>query len=78
MKINRHMTFLLKMPHQIPFGDVVIVSNCTVSNRKVTDNLLSEKDLEGNDCGIFGVLPYILESNPHPNLIRTSFCRFLK
>ena len=23
-------------------------------------------------------LPYILESNPHPNLIRTSFCRFLK
>ena len=23
------------------------------------------------------VLPYILESNPHPNLIRTSFCRFL-
>jgi len=24
------------------------------------------------------VLPYILESNPHPNLIRTSFCRLLK
>jgi len=24
------------------------------------------------------ILPYILESNPHPNLIRTSFCRFLK
>ena len=24
------------------------------------------------------VLPYILKSNPHPNLIRTSFCRFLK
>ena len=23
-------------------------------------------------------LPYILESNPHPNLIRTSFCRYLK
>jgi len=23
-------------------------------------------------------LPYILESNPHPNLIRTIFCRFLK
>ena len=23
-------------------------------------------------------LPYILECNPHPNLIRTSFCRFLK
>jgi succinate dehydrogenase/fumarate reductase cytochrome b subunit len=23
-------------------------------------------------------LPYILESNLHPNLIRTSFCRFLK
>ena len=23
-------------------------------------------------------VPYILESNPHPNLIRTSFCRFLK
>jgi len=23
-------------------------------------------------------LPYVLESNPHPNLIRTSFCRFLK
>jgi hypothetical protein len=23
-------------------------------------------------------MPYILESNPHPNLIRTSFCRFLK
>jgi len=22
-------------------------------------------------------LPYILESNPHPNLIRTSFCRYL-
>ena len=24
------------------------------------------------------ILPYILESNPRPNLIRTSFCRFLK
>jgi len=24
------------------------------------------------------VIPYILESNPRPNLIRTSFCRFLK
>ena len=23
-------------------------------------------------------IPYILESNPHPNLIRTSLCRFLK
>jgi len=23
-------------------------------------------------------IPYILESNPHPNRIRTSFCRFLK
>ena len=23
-------------------------------------------------------IPYILESNPHPNLFRTSFCRFLK
>ena len=23
-------------------------------------------------------LPHIIESNPHPNLIRTSFCRFLK
>jgi len=22
--------------------------------------------------------PHILESNPHPNLIRTSFCRFIK
>ena len=39
-------------------------------------------------CVVFGVLqlasssrqnlPYILESNPHLNLIRTSFCRFLK
>jgi len=23
-------------------------------------------------------IPYILESNPHPNLIRTNFCRFFK
>ena len=23
-------------------------------------------------------IPYILESNPHPNLIRTSFCQFFK
>jgi len=23
-------------------------------------------------------IPYILEPNPHPNLIRTSFCRILK
>jgi len=23
-------------------------------------------------------IPYILESTPYPNLIRTSFCRFLK
>jgi len=23
-------------------------------------------------------IPYILESDPHPNLIGTSFCRFLK
>jgi len=22
-------------------------------------------------------IPYILESNPHQNLIRTTFCRFL-
>jgi len=26
----------------------------------------------------FNVIPYILESNPHPNLIGTSFSRFLK
>jgi len=24
------------------------------------------------------LVPYVLESNPHPNLIRASFCRFLK
>ena len=24
------------------------------------------------------IVPYILESNPYPNLIRTRFCRFLK
>jgi len=29
-------------------------------------------------CPCREVLLYILESNPHPNLIRTSFCRFLK
>ena len=27
---------------------------------------------------LFWNILYILESNPHPNLIRTSFCRFLK
>ena len=27
---------------------------------------------------VIRVLPYILESNPHPNLIHTSFCWFLK
>ena len=27
---------------------------------------------------IYIYIPYVLESNPHPNLIRTSFCRFLK
>jgi len=26
----------------------------------------------------FNKVPYILESNPCPNLIHTSFCRFLK
>ena len=25
-----------------------------------------------------GEVPYIFKSNPHPNLLRTSFCRFLK
>ena len=31
-------------------------------------------------CFFYGLLklPYVLESNPHPNLIRTSFCQFLK
>ena len=29
-------------------------------------------------CILSRNIPYILESNPHPNLIRTSFCRFLK
>ena len=27
---------------------------------------------------IVSEIPYILESNPHLNLMRTSFCRFLK
>ena len=27
---------------------------------------------------LYEYVPYILESNPHPNLIRTSFCRFVK
>ena len=31
-----------------------------------------------NTCHKFLDVPYILESNPHPNVIRTSFCRFLK
>jgi len=31
-----------------------------------------------NEQGKILILPYILESNPHPNLICTSFCRFLK
>jgi len=56
LKINRHMTFLLKITHQIPFGDVVIASDCTVSNGKMTDDSLIEKYLEGRDRGIFGVL----------------------
>jgi hypothetical protein len=50
------MTFILKTPLQIPFGDVVMVSNCRVFNGKVTDDLLIEKDLEGSACGIFGIL----------------------
>jgi len=54
--MNRHVIFLLKMLHQIPFEDVVIVSNCTVSNGKMIDGLLIKKDLEGNDRGIFGLL----------------------
>jgi len=29
-------------------------------------------------AGVQGKIPYIFESNPHPNLICTSFCRFLK
>ena len=37
----------------------------------------------GSDAGgwkqlLYMLIPYILKSNPHPNLIRTSFCRFLK
>jgi hypothetical protein len=35
--------------------------------------------MEANNYKLGTVLiPYILESNPHPNLIRTSFCRFIK
>jgi len=30
------------------------------------------------DVHAWVIIPYILESNPHPNLICTSFCRFLK
>jgi len=30
------------------------------------------------DICTFTIVPYILESNTDPNLIRTSFCRFLK
>ena len=36
--------------------------------------ILSKSFYFTNGCTI----PYILESNPHPNLVRTSFCRFLK
>jgi hypothetical protein len=50
------MTFLLEMLHHIPFGDVVIVSNCTLPNGKMTDDFLIEKDLVGSDRDIFGVL----------------------
>ena len=50
------MTFILKMSHQIPFEDVMIVSNFTVSNGKMTDDLLIEKNLEGSVRVIFGVV----------------------
>jgi len=33
---------------------------------------------EGEEYGNRDAIPYILESNLHPNLIHTSFCRFLK
>ena len=33
---------------------------------------------KGDNMAPWSNVPYILESNPHPNLIRTSFCRFLK
>ena len=42
------------------------------------DNYLQDTNNVTIRVYIGNYIPYILESNPHPNLIRTSFCRFLK
>ena len=41
-------------------------------------NDIDYKRLKELNSTVFGNLPYILPSNPHPNPIRTSFSRFLK
>ena len=43
------------------------------------NHMVWEKQGNVMSSGRLGILlPYILESNPHPDLIHTSFCRFLK
>ena len=44
----------------------------------IVGNKSSKIELNENATNLSVHIPYILKSNPHPNLIRTSFCRFLK
>ena len=49
--------------------------NSRVANYRENRNIAGNTWLDNKSQN---KIPYILESNPHPNLIRTSFCRFLK
>ena len=62
-----------KYPHPTSWRSIIILS--THNKRPTRYKIL--KNIRKITI-VFNVLLYILESIPHPNLIRTSFCRFLK
>ena len=51
---------------------------CACEMRNACGVLVEERDCLEDPGVDEKIIPYILKSNPHPNLIRASFCRFLK
>jgi hypothetical protein len=65
---------LYKKENKTEFSNYRPISLLT-SFSKITEKIIYKRLY----CHLnYNNIPYILESNPHPNLIRTSFCQFLK
>ena len=52
--------------------------DCVLVDGRHASSIMFVGSCRNADCDWDRHLPYILESNPHPNLNRSSFCRFLK